>query len=71
MRFIILSEPRGDRGEVEGCHRARVKNYFPPHSGCVFLSLPLFHVVSSRDEGEKGALCLQSVALCVGEALRG
>lgn len=29
------------------------------------------HVVSSRDEGEKGALCLQSVALCVGEALRG
>lgn len=31
----------------------------------------LLHVVSSRDVGKKGALCIQSEALCVSEALRG
>lgn len=43
-------------------------------SSSLWLSLSFFtsfHVVSSRCEAEKEALCLQSVALCVGEALRG
>lgn len=74
MHFIILSKPERDR-EAVGVLRwvsqgSGEKLFSSSHWLCISFITSL-HVVSSRDEGEKGALCLQSVALCVGEALRG